>query len=61
MVMLGLFFRLEARPGKETNMAEVNFRGRIYDSIVDTIGATPLVRLQRLATAHKVRYTILRG
>ena len=26
-------------------MAE--FRGRIYDSIVDTIGATPLVRVKR--------------
>ncbi|MDX9859324.1 MAG: cysteine synthase A [Rhodospirillales bacterium] len=25
------------------------FRGRIYDGIVDTIGATPLVRLSRLA------------
>ncbi|WP_316975880.1 cysteine synthase A [Shumkonia mesophila] len=25
------------------------FRGRIYDSIVDTIGATPLVRLSKLA------------
>ena len=25
------------------------FRGRIYDSILDTIGATPLVRLARLA------------
>ncbi len=25
------------------------FRGRIYDSILDTIGATPLVRLDRLA------------
>src|SRR5580698_342462 len=25
------------------------FRGRIYDSIVDTIGATPLVRMSRLA------------
>jgi cysteine synthase A len=36
-------------------MAEGNFRGRIYDSIVDTIGATPLVRLQRLAAAHKVK------
>jgi cysteine synthase A len=36
-------------------MAEVNFRGRIYDSIVDTIGATPLVRMQRLAAAHKVK------
>jgi cysteine synthase A len=28
------------------------FRGRIYDSIVDTIGATPLVRVARLARAH---------
>ncbi|HWE76346.1 MAG TPA: cysteine synthase A [Stellaceae bacterium] len=36
-------------------MAEGSFRGRIYDSIVDTIGATPLVRLQRLAAAHKVK------
>ena len=27
----------------------VEFRGRIYDSIVDTIGSTPLVRLSRLA------------
>ena len=26
----------------------VEFRGRIYDSIVDTIGSTPLVRLSRL-------------
>jgi cysteine synthase A len=25
------------------------FRGRIYDSIIDTIGATPLVRLSKLA------------
>ena len=36
-------------------MAESSFRGRIYDSIVDTIGATPLVRLQRLAAAHGVK------
>ena len=28
------------------------FRGRIYDSIIDTIGATPLVRLRRLAAAE---------
>src|SRR5438552_2345908 len=27
----------------------VEFRGRIYDSIIDTIGATPLVRIHRLA------------
>jgi cysteine synthase len=28
------------------------FRGRIYDSVVDTIGATPLVRIPRLAAAE---------
>ncbi len=27
----------------------VPFRGRIYDSILDTVGATPLIRLSRLA------------
>jgi cysteine synthase A len=30
-------------------MTSPEFRGRIYDSIVDTIGATPLVRLPKLA------------
>src|SRR5260221_13499847 len=30
------------------------FRGRIYDSITETIGATPIVRLDRLAKAHGV-------
>jgi len=33
-------------------MAE--FRGKIYDSILDTIGATPLVRVLKLAKAHGV-------
>ena len=28
------------------------FRGRIYDSVVDTIGATPLVRIPRFAEAE---------
>src|SRR5260221_3045920 len=35
------------------------FRGRVYDSIIDTIGATPLVRLARLAKAHNVKADIL--
>jgi len=35
------------------------FRGRIYDSILDTIGATPLVRLHRLAAEAGVRADIL--
>ncbi|PWC52928.1 cysteine synthase A [Azospirillum sp. TSO22-1] len=38
-------------------MAE--FRGRIYDSIVDTIGATPLVRVKRLAQDAGVKADIV--
>ena len=38
---------------------QAEFRGRVYDSIVDTIGATPLVRLKRLAQAHKVKAELL--
>ena len=34
-------------------------RGRIYDSITDTIGSTPLVRLPKLAKAHGVEAEIL--
>ncbi len=37
----------------------VEFRGRIYDSIVDTMGATPLVRLARLAADVGVGAEIL--
>ncbi|NKD77764.1 cysteine synthase A [Haematospirillum sp. H1815] len=36
-----------------------SFRGRIYDSILDTIGATPLVRLRRLAADAGVHADIL--
>ncbi|EEE44294.1 cysteine synthase A [Roseibium alexandrii] len=34
-------------------------RGKIYSSITDTIGDTPLVRLDRLANAHGVKATLL--
>ncbi len=34
-------------------------RGRIYDNITQTIGDTPLVRLTKLAAAHKVEAEIL--
>jgi len=34
-------------------------RGRIYDSIVQTIGETPLVRLEKLAQKHDVKANIL--
>ena len=42
-------------PGKSHS----EFRGRVYDSIVESIGATPLVRLKRLAAAHNVRAELL--
>ena len=35
------------------------FRGRIYDSIVETIGATPLVRMSRIAKHYGVTADIL--
>ncbi len=47
-----------ARPG-DAGRAEPEFRGRIYDSIIDTIGATPLVRLSRLAAEAGVAADLL--
>ena len=38
---------------------QAHFRGKIYDSILDTIGATPLVRVNRLGAAHGVQAEIL--
>jgi cysteine synthase A len=40
-------------------MASAEFRGRIYDSIIDTIGATPLVRLSRLDKAQGVKADLI--
>jgi cysteine synthase A len=34
-------------------------RGKVYNSIIDTIGDTPLVRLDRLAEAHHVKANLL--
>ena len=39
-------------------IAHGEFRGQIYDNILDTIGATPIVRLSRLAD-EVARLTIL--
>ncbi len=39
--------------------ASPQFRGHIYDSLLDTIGATPVVRLSRLAKAENVKAEIL--
>ena len=40
-------------------MAGPEFRGKIYDSILDTIGATPLVRLSRLPAEYGVKARIV--
>jgi cysteine synthase len=49
-------------PGAEAaaeGLREGAARGRIYDSILDTIGATPLVRLRKLAQARGCRAELL--
>ncbi|HMA13496.1 MAG TPA: pyridoxal-phosphate dependent enzyme, partial [Kiloniellaceae bacterium] len=35
------------------------FRSKIYDSILDTIGATPLIRINRLAAENGVKAEIV--
>src|ERR1700756_3859789 len=42
-----------------TERQSAEFRGRVYDSIADTIGATPLVRLHRLARNAGAKADIL--
>ncbi|HEX9447737.1 MAG TPA: pyridoxal-phosphate dependent enzyme, partial [Dongiaceae bacterium] len=39
--------------------AQPEFRGRIYDNLIETIGATPIVRLGKLAKAENVDAEIL--
>jgi len=43
----------------DNQAANPEFRGRIYENIVDTIGATPLVRLSRLMADEGVAGNIL--
>ena len=42
-----------------TAITQVPGRGRIYSSITETIGNTPLVRLDRLAKAEGVKANLL--
>src|SRR5215213_5051077 len=42
-----------------TQLPSGEFRGRVYDSILDTIGATPLVRIRRLAAEAGVKADLL--
>jgi cysteine synthase A len=52
--------RAAAAPDRSAALpVEGEFRGRIYDSILETIGATPLVRVHRLAETHGSRAEIL--
>src|SRR5437899_321132 len=44
---------------KKSNPGHRPGRGRVFDSITDAIGDTPLVRLRRLPDMHKVKATIL--
>jgi cysteine synthase A len=44
---------------KEAPPVHTPGRGRIYDSITDTIGDTPLVRLDRIAKEHNIRANLL--
>jgi len=44
---------------KKAAAEPVEFRGRIYGSILETVGATPLVRLARFAQAHKMKADLL--
>jgi cysteine synthase A len=45
------------KPASSASTGE--FRGRVYDSIIETIGATPLVRVKRLAEAHGAKAEVL--
>src|SRR5882672_6616965 len=48
-----------SRAPKKPNLSHRPGRGRVFDSITDAIGDTPLVRLRRLPDMHKVKATIL--
>ena len=49
----------QPKSSKAETAATAEFRGHVYDSIVETIGATPLVRLKRIAAAHGVKANLL--
>src|SRR5215212_736851 len=44
--------KMETRTGKSGEIRTTSGRGRLYDSIVDTVGNTPCVRINRLAPEH---------
>src|SRR5215831_14402536 len=48
-----------AKPVEHFEPAQPPGRGRIYNSIIDTIGDTPLVRLKKIAAEKGVRANLL--
>ncbi|MGB6326221.1 MAG: cysteine synthase A, partial [Methylocella sp.] len=48
-----------AKPTETPDAARLPGRGRIYDSITDTIGDTPLVRLKKIAREKGVKANLL--
>lgn len=48
-----------ADPTHDTPNAKPEFRGRVYDNILETIGATPLVRLHKLEARQGVKAALL--
>lgn len=50
---------MDAKSQSDTPQARAPGRGRIYDSIVDAFGDTPIVRLRRLPEQNGVKATIL--
>src|ERR1700737_2391016 len=48
-----------AKHVENSDWAQLPGRGRIYDSITDTIGDTPLVRLKKIAREKGVRANLL--
>jgi cysteine synthase A len=41
------------------DQAPGEFRGKVYDSILDTVGATPLVRMTKLGAKHGVKADLI--
>ena len=50
---------METRLPADEGPMSGEFRGRVYDSILETIGATPLVRLAKLAAKHNCQADLL--
>lgn len=46
-------------PALKPEPRPAEFRGKIYDSLIDTVGATPLVRLPRLSEKHGVKADLI--